>query len=193
MEKRRLGGEGLEVSAVGLGCLSMSDYYGSTDDATAIAVIHRAHEVGVTFLDTADCYGPFTNERVVGKALAARRGDYVLGTKFGVVRTEDGAFVGFDSRPEYVRGACEASLQRLGTDYVDLYHQHRVDPAVPIEETVGAMAELVAEGKVRYLGLSEAGPATIRRAHAVHPISVLQTEYSLWSRDVEDRILPTLR
>ena len=169
MERRGLGSQGLEVSAEGLGCMGMSEFYGPTDEAEAIATIHRALDLGVDFLDTADIYGPFTNERLVGRALAGRRHEVVLATKFGNQRREDGSWVGVNGRPEYVRSACEASLARLGVDHIDLYYQHRVDKTVPIEETVGAMAMLVAEGKVRYLGLSEASPATIRRAHTVHP------------------------
>ncbi len=171
MRTRRLGSQGLEVSAEGLGCMGMSEFYGATDDDEAVATIHRALELGVTLLDTADMYGPFTNERLVGRAIAGRRDDVVLATKFGNERREDGSWVGINGRPEYVRAACEASLERLGVDHIDLYYQHRVDKTVPIEETVGAMAELVQVGKVRYLGLSEASPETIRRAHAVHPIS----------------------
>ncbi len=193
MQQRKLGSQGLVVSALGLGCMGMSDFYGERDEREALATIHRALELGITFLDTADVYGPFTNETLVGKAMAKQRDRVVLATKFGNVRTADGKFVGQNGRPEYVRSACDASLLRLGLDHIDLYYQHRVDRAVPIEETVGAMAELVRAGKVRYLGLSEASPATIRRAHAVHPISALQTEYSLWSRDPEDEILPTCR
>ncbi|WP_436699532.1 aldo/keto reductase [Nocardioides sp. BYT-33-1] len=186
----------LTVSALGLGCMGMSDFYGSPDEAGGIATIHRALDLGVTFLDTADMYGPFTNERLVGKAIAAgprRRDEIQLATKFGVQRDPDGTRRGINGRPEYVRSACDASLQRLGVEHIDLYYQHRVDPDVPIEETVGAMKELVEAGKVRHLGLSEASPETIRRAHAVHPITALQTEYSLFSRDLEDEILPTLR
>jgi aryl-alcohol dehydrogenase-like predicted oxidoreductase len=193
METRSLGGQGLKVSAEGLGCMGMSEFYGEADETAAVATIHRAFELGVTLLDTADIYGPFTNERLVGRAIAGRREQVVLATKFGNERRPDGSWVGINGRPEYVRAACEASLVRLGVDVIDLYYQHRVDRTVPIEETVGAMAELVQEGKVRYLGLSEAKPETIRRAHAVHPISALQTEYSLWSRDPEAQILPTVR
>jgi aryl-alcohol dehydrogenase-like predicted oxidoreductase len=193
MERRRLGSQGLEVSAEGLGCMGMSEFYGPTDETEAIATIHRALDLGIDFLDTADMYGPFTNERLVGRALAGRRDEVVLATKFGNERREDGSWVRINGRPEYVRAACEASLSRLGVEHIDLYYQHRVDKTVPIEETVGAMAALVSEGKVRYLGLSEAAPATVRRAHAVHPITALQTEYSLWTRDPEEEILPTVR
>ena len=193
MERRSLGDQGLEVSAQGLGCMGMSEFYGAADEAEAIATIHRALELGVCFLDTADMYGAGANERLVGRAIAGRRDEVVLATKFGIVRGEDPMDRSISGRPEYVRAACEASLRRLGVDHVDLYYQHRVDPDTPIEETVGAMAELVGEGKVRFLGLSEAAPDTIRRAHAVHPISALQTEYSLWSRDPEEDILPTVR
>jgi aryl-alcohol dehydrogenase-like predicted oxidoreductase len=193
MDKRSLGGEGLVVSGIGLGCMGMSEFYGTGDEGESIATIHRALELGVNFLDTADMYGPFTNERLVGKAIAERRDEYVLATKFGNVRGEDGSFMGVRGDPDYVRQSCDASLQRLGVEHIDLYYQHRVDPETPIEETVGAMKELVEAGKVRYLGLSEAGPETIRRAHAVHPISALQTEYSLFTRDPEDEILPTIR
>ncbi len=193
MEKRKLGNEGLVVSALGLGCMGMSDFYGPTDDVESVATIHRAVALGVTFFDTADMYGPFKNEELLGRALRGRRDQVIVATKFGNRRSADGAFLGISGRPEYVREACDASLLRLGVDHIDLYYQHRVDPAVPIEETVGAMAGLVRAGKVRYLGLSEAGPATVRRAHAVHPISALQTEYSLWSRDPEDGILRTIR
>ena len=193
METRALGAQGLRVSAIGLGCMGMSEFYGAADEGEAIATIHRALDLGVTFLDTADMYGPFTNERLVGRAIAGRRGEVVLATKFGNERRPDGSWVGVNGRPQYVRASCDASLARLGADHIDLYYQHRVDPTVPIEETVGAMADLVRAGKVRFLGLSEAAPATIRRAHAAHPISALQTEYSLWTRDVEDEILATVR
>jgi aryl-alcohol dehydrogenase-like predicted oxidoreductase len=193
MEQRSLGTQGLVVSAEGLGCMGMSEFYGEVDEDQAVATIHRALELGVTLLDTADMYGPFTNERLVGRAIGGRRDQVVLATKFGSERRPDGGWVGINGRPDYVRAACDASLARLGVDVIDLYYQHRVDTTVPIEETVGAMAELVREGKVRYLGLSEAKPETIRRAHAVHPISALQTEYSLWSREPEVEILPTVR
>ena len=193
MRRRKLGGEGLEVSEIGLGCMGMSEFYGPADEREAVATIHRALELGIDFLDTADMYGPFTNERLVGRAIAGRRDEVVLATKFGNVRGEDGSFLGVRGDPDYVRQACDASLRRLGVDHIDLYYQHRVDRRVPIEETVGAMKELVEAGKVRYIGLSEAAPRTIRRAHAVHPISALQTEYSLFSRDVEAEILPTVR
>jgi aryl-alcohol dehydrogenase-like predicted oxidoreductase len=188
------GDHALEVSALGLGCMGMSEFYGSTDESTAVTTIHRALDLGVSFLDTADMYGPFTNEVLVGRAIADRRDRVVLATKFGNVRdAEDSSFRGIDGSPAYVHRACDASLQRLGVDHIDLYYQHRVDKTVPIEETVGAMAELVAAGKVRHLGLSEASVDTIRRAHAVHPITALQTEYSLWTRHVENEILPVLR
>jgi aryl-alcohol dehydrogenase-like predicted oxidoreductase len=193
MEQRKLGSEGLVVSAMGLGCMGMSEFYGPGDDAESLATIHRALDLGVTLLDTADMYGPFKNEELLGRAIRDRRDQVVLATKFGNQRGADGSFLGVNGRPEYVRRACEASLRRLGVAAIDLYYQHRVDPHVPIEDTVGAMAELVSEGKVRFLGLSEAAPATIRRAHAVHSISALQTEYSLWSRDVEGEILPAVR
>ena len=193
METRRLGSQGLEVSAEGLGCMGMSEFYGALDETEAVATIRRALDLGVTLLDTADMYGPFTNEALVGRAIGDRRDEVVVATKFGNERREDGSWMGINGRPEYVHAACDASLRRLGVDVIDLYYQHRVDRTVPIEETVGAMAELVEAGKVRYLGLSEAAPATIRRAHAVHPISALQTEYSLWSRDPEERLLPAVR
>jgi aryl-alcohol dehydrogenase-like predicted oxidoreductase len=193
MERRNLGSEGLVVSALGLGCMGMSEFYGTGDEEESVATIHRAIELGVTFLDTADMYGPFNNERLVGKAISDRRDEVVLATKFGNERREDGSWVGVNGRPEYVRRACDASLERLGVETIDLYYQHRVDPEVPIEETVGAMSELVEAGKVKHLGLSEAAPETIRRAHAVHAISALQSEYSLFTRDVEDEVLPTLR
>jgi len=193
MRSRNLGSARLEVSEIGLGCMGMSEFYGRSDEGEAIATIHRALDLGVTFLDTADAYGPFTNERLVGRAIAGRRDQVVLATKFGNVRNEQGERLGIRGDAEYVRQACDASLQRLGVDHIDLYYQHRVDPKTPIEETVGAMAELVEAGKIRYLGLSEAAPATIRRANAVHPITALQTEYSLWSRDPDDEILPTVR
>jgi aryl-alcohol dehydrogenase-like predicted oxidoreductase len=193
MEKRKLGRNGLEVSALGLGCMGMSEFYGSGDEAESIAVIQRAVDLGVTFFDTADMYGVGRNEELVGRALRDRRNQVVIATKFGNVRDRDGKYQGISGKPEYVRSACEASLRRLGTDTIDLYYQHRVDPGTPIEDTVGAMADLVREGKVRFLGLSEAAPATIRRAQAVYPIAALQTEYSLWSRDPEEEILSTLR
>ncbi len=190
---RPLGRSGLTVSALGLGCMGMSDFYGAADDARSIAAIHHALELGVTFLDTSDIYGPFTNEQLVGKAVAGRRDQAVVATKFGIMRAPDGRAIGINGRPDYVRQACDASLTRLGLDTIDLYYQHRVDPGVPIEETVGAMADLVHAGKVRYLGLSEAAPKTLRRAVAVHPIAALQTEYSLWSRDPEGELLATCR
>jgi aryl-alcohol dehydrogenase-like predicted oxidoreductase len=193
MDRRKLGSAGPEVSELGLGCMGMSEFYGTADEAEAREVIQEALDLGVDFLDTADMYGPFTNEKLVGEAIAGRREEVVLATKFGNVRGENGERLGVRGDPEYVRQACEASLRRLGVERIDLYYQHRVDSQVPIEETVGAMAELVAEGKVAHLGLSEAAPETIRRAHATHPIAALQTEYSLWSRDPEQEILPTIR
>ncbi len=193
METRKLGTQGLAVSALGLGCMGMSEFYKGADERESIATIHRALELGVTLLDTADMYGPFKNEELVGRAIKDRRDRVVLATKFGNVRGQDGAYLGISGKPDYVRSACDASLKRLGVERIDLYYQHRVDPTVPIEDTVGAMAELVRAGKVRFLGMSEAAPATIRRAQKVHPISALQTEYSLWSRDPEDEVLPTVR
>ncbi|RJK96313.1 aldo/keto reductase [Vallicoccus soli] len=196
MERRTLGrgDHALEVSAEGLGCMGMSEFYGTADESEAVATIHRALDLGVTFLDTADMYGPFTNERLVGRAVAGRRDEVQLATKFGNERAEDGTRLGVNGRPEYVRRACDASLQRLGVDHVDLYYQHRVDRTVPVEETWGALHELVEAGKVRRLGISEAAPATIRRAHAVHPVTALQTEYSLWTRDPEENdVLATVR
>jgi aryl-alcohol dehydrogenase-like predicted oxidoreductase len=194
MDTRRLGEQGPTVGAIGLGCMGMSEFYGSADEDEAIATIHRALELGVTLLDTADMYGPYKNEELVARAIQGRRDQVVLATKFGIVRDpSDSSRRGISGRPEYVKQAIEGSLGRLGVDYVDLYYQHRVDPDTPIEETVGAMADLVRDGKVRYIGLSEAAPETIRRAHAVHPLSALQTEYSLWSRDPEDEVLPTVR
>src|SRR5438045_7114501 len=191
MKKRNL--SSLSVSTIGLGCMGMSEFYGSHDDAQSMSTIHRALDLGVNFLDTADMYGPFTNEQLVGRAIRDRRDEVVLATKFGNERRDDGSRVGINGRPDYVKKACDASLQRLGVDHIDLYYQHRVDKDTPIEETVGAMADLVKTGKVRYLGLSEAAAKTIRRAHATHPITALQTEYSLWTRDPEDEILPTVR
>jgi len=193
METRTLGAQGLEVSTLGLGCMGMPEFYGHAEEGEAIATVHRAIELGVTFLDTADMYGWGANERLVGKAIEGRREDVVLATKFGNVRGPNGEFLGIDCSPGYVRSACEASLERLGVETIDLYYQHRVDLQTPIEETVGAMAELVQEGKVRHLGLSEAAPDTIRRAHAVHPITALQSEYSLWTRDPEAEVLATVR
>lgn len=193
MQQRKLGSQGLTVSMLGLGCMGMSEFYGQTDDRESIATIHRALELGVNFLDTSDMYGPFTNEELICRAIHDRRDQVIIATKFGIQRSSDPMQRNINGRPEYVRAACEGSLRRLGIETIDLYYQHRVDASVPIEETVGAMAELIAEGKVRYLGLSEAAPQTIRRAQAVHPISALQTEYSLWTRDPEDDILPTVR
>ena len=193
MPRRQLGRGGMSVSAIGLGCMGMSDFYGTADDAKSIETMHRALDLGVDFFDTADIYGPFTNEELVGRAIRDRRDRVVLATKFGNVRTADGKWLGINGRPEYVRQSCEASLKRLGVNEIDLYYQHRVDLETPIEDTVGAMAELVKAGKVRHIGLSEAAPATIRRAQAVHPIAALQTEYSLWSRDPEEELLDTCR
>jgi len=193
MQKRRLGRNGPEVSALGLGCMGMSDFYAGGDETESIATIHHALDCGVTFLDTADMYGVGRNETLIGRAIAKRRQEVFLATKFGNVRAPDGAFLGVDGRPDYVRAACDASLKRLGVETIDLYYQHRVDPKTPIEETVGAMGELVRAGKVRYLGLSEAAPATLRRACAAHPIAALQTEYSLWSREPEQEILAACR
>ena len=201
MKKRALGKSGPNVSAIGLGCMGLSDFYAGastservgTEDRQAIAVIHRALDLGIDFFDTSDMYGPFTNERLLGKALADRRNEAIIATKFSIKRAEDGSFLGISGSPDYVKEACDASLQRLGVDVIDLYYQHRVDPQTPIEDTVGAMADLVRAGKVRYIGLSEAAPRTLRRAHAVHPIAALQTEYSLWSRDPEDELLATCK
>lgn len=192
MRQRRLGSVGPVVSEIGLGCMGMSEFYGPTDEAEGIATIHRALELGVNFLDTADVYGPHTNEVLVGKAIAGRRDEVVLATKFGIVRTKTER-LGVRGDRDYIRAACDASLERLGVDHIDLYYQHRVDPNTPIEETVAAMAELIAEGKIRHIGLSEASSDTIRRGHAVHPITAVQSEWSLWSRDIEDRVVPTLR
>jgi len=198
MEQRKLGSQGLVVSAQGLGCMGMSDFYGQRDEAESIATIHHALDQGVTFLDTSDMYGPFTNEELIGKALKGRRNKVVVATKFGIVRSQSAKggwapITGISGRPEYVRSACDASLKRLGVDHIDLYYQHRVDSEVPIEETVGAMSDLVSAGKVCYIGLSEASVQTIRRAQAIHPLTALQSEYSLWTRDPEDEVLPTLR
>src|SRR3954452_10185928 len=193
MDQRKLGNQGLTVSKIGLGCMGMSEFYGEGDDSESIAVIQRALELGVNLLDTANAYGPFTNEELVGRAIAGRRDEVVLATKFGIMRGPNGERLGVRGDPDYVHEACDRALRRLATDHIDLYYQHRVDPETPIEETVGAMKELVEAGKVRFLGMSEAAPDTIRRAHDVHPISALQTEYSLWSRDPEDEILQTVR
>jgi aryl-alcohol dehydrogenase-like predicted oxidoreductase len=193
MEKRELGKQGLIVSAIGLGCMGMSEFYGAADDNESIRTIHRALDLGITFIDTADMYGPYKNEILVGKAIREHGDKIILATKFGIVRSVDPKVRSINGRPEYVKSSCDASLKRLGTDYIDLYYQHRVDSDVPIEDTVGAMSELVKEGKIKFLGLSEAGVNTIRRAHKVHPISAIQTEYSLWTRDPETEILPVLR
>ncbi len=193
MKTRKLGRQGLTVSELGLGCMGMSEFYGTTNESESIATIHRALELGVDFLDTADMYGIGANEQLVGKAIKGQRDRVILATKFGIQRGENPASRGINGKPEYVRQACDASLKRLNVDYIDLYYQHRVDPNVPIEDTIGTMAELIHQGKVRYLGLSEAAANTIRRAHSVHPISALQSEYSLWTRDPEDEILPTIR
>jgi aryl-alcohol dehydrogenase-like predicted oxidoreductase len=193
MTSRELGRSGVEVSAVGLGCMGMSEFYGASDDATSINVLHHAIDIGVTFWDTADMYGTGRNEQLVGRALRGRREQVVLATKFALQRGPDGSFIGISGRPEYVRAACDASLRRLGVDHIDLYYQHRVDPQVPIEDTVGAMVEVVEAGKVLHLGLSEAGAVTLRKAAAIHPIAALQSEWSLWSRDIEDGIVPTCR
>ena len=193
MEKRKLGTQGLVVSGMGLGCMGMSEFYGVADEERSTATIHRSRDLGVDFLDTADMYGQGRNEELVARAIAGMRNDFVIATKFGVLRDEAGQFMGVSGQPDYVRSACEGSLRRLGIDHVDLYYQHRVDKQVPIEDTVGEMSRLVEEGKVRFLGLSEAGPDTIRRACTVHPISALQTEYSLWTRDIEEKIIPTCR
>lgn len=193
MRTHRLGRSGPEVSVLGLGCMGMSEFYGTADEAESIKVLHHALEMGMNFYDTADAYGPFKNEELVGKALRDRRDDVVIATKFSIIRGEDGSFTGLSGKPDYVKKACEASLRRLGVDTIDVYYQHRVDPETPIEDTVGAMAELVKEGKVRHLGLSEAAPATLRRASKVHPITALQTEYSLWSRDPEEELFDTCR
>lgn len=193
MKQVNLGSEGLRVPAIGLGCMGMSDFYGSSSEAQNLGVLERAAAIGCTFWDTSDIYGPFTNEMLLAKGLKGRRHQVTLATKFGVARGEDGSWQGIKGSADYVKACCDASLKRLGTDHIDLYYQHRVDPSTPIEETVGAMADLVKAGKVRYIGLSEADSETIARAHAVHPVSALQTEYSLWSRDVEADILPTIR
>jgi aryl-alcohol dehydrogenase-like predicted oxidoreductase len=193
VKTRRLGSQGLEVSQLGLGCMGMSEFYGPADERESIATVQRALELGVNFLDSADMYGPFTNERLVGRAVKGQRDEFIIATKFGNLRSRDGSFLGISGKPEYVRQACDDSLGRLGVDHIDLYYQHRVDAEVPIEDTVGAMSRLIEAGKVRHIGLSEAGPTSIRRAHAVNPISALQTEYSLWSRDPEDEILATVR
>lgn len=193
MKTRKIGGSALEAGAIGLGCMGMSEFYGASDEREAINTIHKALDLGMNLLDTADMYGVGENEKLVGKAIAGKRGEVIIATKFGSVRNAEGEFLGVSGRPEYVKKACEASLKRLGVEAIDLYYQHRVDPDTPIEETIGAMSDLVREGKIRYIGMSEAAAATIRRAHAIHPIAAVETEYSLWSRDVEDEILPTCR
>src|SRR5512136_2167777 len=193
MKTRKLGKNGPTISALGLGCMGMSEFYGPTDEAESVATIHRALDLGITYLDTADVYGPFTNEVLVGRAIRGRRNQVFLATKFGILRSADPNYRGVSGKPEYVKQSCEASLKRLGVDVIDLYYQHRIDPNVPVEETAGTMAQLVKEGKVRYLGLSEAGPKTVRRAHAVHSITALQNEYSLWTRDPEDGALAACR
>ena len=193
MKTRRLGKKGPTISALGLGCMGMSEFYGPTDEAESVATIHRALDLGITYLDTADVYGPFTNEVLVGRAIRGRRNQVFLATKFGILRSADPNYRGVSGKPEYVKQSCEASLKRLGVDVIDLYYQHRIDPNVPVEETVGTMGQLVKEGKVRYLGLSEAGPKTIRRAHKEYPVTAVQNEYSLWTRDPEDGVLAACR